>query len=197
VTAPPGKPPAAANALPGAKPLPVAPAAPAPQGKPPTPAPVLGKPSSVAPAAPAALPGAPGGDAGRKAACHGHRCSRRKAAASRAQHRDSLVESFRQRLLAEKAPVVVTPPPGAKPPAATPSSIVKPLPKPPDPRLRQSEFGSETGRQSSFHGAGGSANSHARYRSRAFPRRRRSSMPRCHHHWFAHRPPLFMRRHRR
>ena len=100
VTAPPGgKSPAAATA-------PLAPGAPAPEGKPPTPppvAPALGKPPTVTQGAPAALPKRPGGDAGRKAAgCENtpllpaqRRCRSRPT--SRLPRRE-----FRQRLLVER-----------------------------------------------------------------------------------------------
>ena len=112
-------PPIGPPAGPAAKPAAAPPPAPSPEGKTPagTPA-VTAPPAESPPARSPLLPAqsrcqlrlrwasrlrlrrarllhcpAPGGDAGRKAAGCGHRSSRRKAAAGRAQHRDSLVGS--------------------------------------------------------------------------------------------------------
>ena len=141
VTSPPGgKSPAAVTAPPGAKPLPVAPGAPAPEGKPPTPAPVapaLGKPPTATPGGkpPAAVTAPPG--------------AKPLPVAPNIATPSSGVPATP---LSGKAPGVATPPAGAKPPAstliaptqakpspvpppptATPNTIVKPLPKPPGP----------------------------------------------------------------
>ena len=153
VTAPPGgRSPAAATAPPGAKPLPVAPGAPAPGGKPPPPAPVapaLGRPPTVAPGAPAASPGAPAATPGgkRPAAVTAPPGAMPPPVAPNIATPSSGVPATP---LNGKAPGVVTPPAGAKPPASTliaptpakpsavppppvvttPNTTLKPLPKP-------------------------------------------------------------------
>jgi uncharacterized caspase-like protein len=144
VTAPPGgRSPAAASA-------PVTPGAPAPEGKPPTPAPVapaLGKPLTVTPGAPAALPRAlvATPDGKPPAAVTAPPGAKPLPVAPNIATPSSRVPATP---LTAKAPGVVTPPAGAKPPAstpiaptpakpsppaATPNTIVKPLPKSPGP----------------------------------------------------------------
>jgi uncharacterized caspase-like protein len=137
VATPGGKPPAAVIAPPGAKPLPVAPA--------------LGNPPTVTPGAPAALPGAPVATPGGKppAAVIAPPGAKPLPVAPNIATPSSGVSATP---LSGKAPGVVTPPAGAKPPAstliaptpakpspvppppaATPNTIAKPLPKPPGP----------------------------------------------------------------
>ena len=184
-----------------------APGASAPEGRPPTSAPVapaLGKPPSV----PTALPGAPVAPPGGKppTALTAPPGARPLPVAPNIATSSSRVPATP---LNEKAPDVVTPPAGAKPPASTliapapvktspvppppvaaPNTIVKPLPKPPGPAPAPAVnlAPKPAVNPPSLPPKAAPAIVHA-----PSPARRRLS----HHQWFANRPQLFIRHHRR